>query len=381
MVHSRLRLGTACAAGVALFAGTMCMASAGAASVKSGPHVSSRAAGCVATANQAIAAASKPAEFKVGSAIKIKSLKGKTIDFVADDMANPADVVVYSGFQAAAKVAHFHVRSFDGMGSDQGYVQAMNEAIDTHPSAIVFHGIDPDLIGGPIATAKKDGIKLVGSDEPVTPGIYVTDRNNVAIGDLQGDYALSSTSCNANVLILYSSVFSSIVQDEQGAVNTIAKLCPNCTVQTLNIPVTTLATAAGPSVTAALEANPTINFVISTYDPLSTFVIPAIQSYNQQTGKSIVLDSQGGLATLLTNNVATQTIEDADILLPQAWLGWIDLDQTMREMLKVSPSKEDELNPFQFVDGTNIAAVLKVKDYLPGYVNLAKEYEHNWGLN
>lgn len=334
------------------------------------------ASDCTQKATRLVATESSVSPFTPGPAFDIKPLKGKHFAYVADDLSVNIDQEQLASFKAAAAAAGVNVTAYDGHGKATGYAQAMTEALASHPAGIVIHAIEPGLIGAQLATAKAQGIPIELSQSTPDPAYpYYSDVDFGQEGRDMADFALMYTKCHVNGFMLYTPSFKTVTEIYDGVKHELSSLCgSNCKLQTGTIELTALATGTGPATSAALQRNPNTNILFAGFDSMANFMIPA----DQAAAKPVPLVSNSAVLDNLTKYVAKGDTEVADVAASvDATVGWVDLDQVMREVLKLKPSQADTKLPLQLVTKQNAATAVNFPDY-SGY---QRKFKASWGIS
>ena len=331
---------------------------------------------CVAKAEQVVNAAKAPATLTVGTPFQIQPLAGKTIWFVAQSMANANDAQTWSGIQAAAKASGINAKLFDGQGTTTAQNQGVAEAVAQHAAGIDMFGIPPSTVSGPLLQAQQAGIPVIsGPQYPPAPGVTgYTTSNYSGAGTEMAAYGAAINGCKVDAVAFYSNLYLNLSQMVNSATAEFQQLCPNtCKLTADDINVGTIATQAGPATSSALRRDPSVNFLIATFDPVAIFMVPAVQ----QAKSNAKLVGQGGNPANLTY-IRSGQVQVADWAFPsQTILGWASFDQLVRSMLKLPASTEDENVALQLLDKSN----LDTAGTFPAFANLAAVYEHSWGLS
>ena len=303
-----------------------------------------RGDGGVQTATAKIVAAKQLPKWKPpGSAIDMQSLKGKNVWVLTSTLTVPFVADIAKGTIEAAKVAGWKTKLLDGKGTVTEWSRIMAEAISEHADAIISIAASPVLMKPQMAKAKAAGIPVIDvltADKaaPLVPGTF----SHVSIsfygsGVLQADYAIMNSKGTAHVLILGDNEFPGEVTRVQGMQAEFKKLCPNCKTTFHDTQVGSLGTDLGPLTQTLLRKDPSITYVLPTYDAQAIYVVAAIKQAGLQN-KVKVISSDAVTSNLDWTKVGN--VQIADVGEPDVWTGWAAVDEMARGMLGKSAVDE-----------------------------------------
>jgi len=116
----------------------------------------------------------------------------------------------------------------------------------------------------------------------------------------------------------------------KGMKDEFRKLCPACKVTVQDTQVAKLGTALGSTAQTLLRRDPSIDWVLPTYDAQALYVVPAIKSAGMAK-KVKVVSSDAVTANL--DFVAKGDVQVFDVGPPDIWIGWAAVDSALRGML------------------------------------------------
>ena len=373
-----------------MVAGTACGSSSTSASSATAPP--STAAEASSSGNANLAAVAKqlaayegiPSFVTPGPAINVASLKGKTIYSIPQSTAIPFLSVTEQAEAAIAKRYGINFVEYSTQGETNQWIQGIDQAISTHAAGIMLNALDPRLVAPQISAAKAAGIPVEnsqfadltqGSQLPSTLSA-IRDDNFTEAGTLEAAWTIQATSGHADVVVVENKEQLSTLAMEAAIKSEFATYCPQCKVTYLNVPSTDWATRIQPDVQAALASDPSINYVIPIYDPMSQFVIPAIIAAGK-TGSVHIATFNGtpfALKDLADNDVITMDIgENMD------WLASANLDEMFRAMLG-QPAVTDEHTPLRVFTSANIGQTGNPPAYNLGFGSAySAGYASVWG--
>ncbi len=185
---------------------------------------------------------------------------------------------------SAGKEVGLTVQEWQNQGQPSEWVQGIEYARKNGFQIVdLISGIDPRVLEPQIKLAAQSGVKTMTSHfydptqtvDPLVAASLPVSFNTV--GKILADWAIMRTEGKANVLIVKTDEVPPTEPLVRGITEELRRYCPACTiVQEINVGITEWATKIGPSVQAALLANPSVNFILPIYDTMTQFVVPAV---------------------------------------------------------------------------------------------------------
>lgn len=294
-----------------------------------------------------------------GEPIDVASLKGKTIYSIPQTTAIPFLSVTEQAEQAIAKRYGINFVEYSTQGETNQWVQGIDQAVASHANGIMLNALDPRLVAPQIAAARSAGIPVESSEFadldqssqlPSTLSAIRGDNFSEA-GTLEAAWTIQATSGHADVVVVENKEQLSTLAMVAAIKSEFANYCPQCKVTYINVPATDWATRIQPDVQAALAADPSINYIIPIYDPMSQFVIPAITAAGR-TGSVHI-------ATFNGTPFALKDLADGDVIAMDIsenldWLASANMDEIFRVMLG-KPAVADEHTALRVFTKANIA--------------------------
>jgi ribose transport system substrate-binding protein len=324
-----------------------------------------------------------------GPTIDVSPLKGKTIYFIPFSSGAEFPQLQGEGVQEAAKVAGVNVKVYTNNGVPSQWQQGIDRAVAEKAAAIII-GADPHILAPQIAKAKAAGIPVLVShavdttlEEKVTsevPGTYIGARAPFTDATrLIADYVAEQSEGKGNVLYVsqddmvgYMPAMVKAFEDE------LATVCPDCEVTVASTTFAEAATKTPTAVQAALRKDPSIDWVVPSFDNLTPFVLSALRV----TGKS---DSVKIATFNGTPSVLKDISEDGPVVMdigePAVVAGYSALDQAMRLALDDEPV--DEVPYMRLFDAGNVADAGNPPEATKGYGDPATfldGFKKVWGI-
>jgi ABC-type sugar transport system substrate-binding protein len=337
---------------------------------------SGKGSACAAAAAAKVKKASQPIPMNLPPAFSGSTASGKSYAFVGSNVSK-AETGAAAAFSAAAKVVGAKAVLFLTASTPDAYTQSFDSAIAQHVSAIVIDGFAPTLIPAAITAAKNAHIPVVlgingQPNGALAPGVVANVTMSAADeGVMQADYAAAATDCNLKAAYIYTQESEITVELYNAAQAELASLCPTtCSLQGVQFNAATYTTSGSGQISALLEANPKINFLIAASDAFVPYTLQGIAT----AGKSTPVVGATG-STLAQAQAGSDEV--ADVLWPPAGLvGYFMFDTAMRAGAGVA--KNVNL-PVALVDKSNWGAPNSVPSAYVKIGNYAEAFKNIWG--
>ena len=336
----------------------------------------------VPSATAKITAAKKlPTFTPPGSAVKMASLKGKNVWVLTSTLAVPFVADIAHGAQDGAKAAGWKTRLIDGKGNVTEWNRILAEAISQKVDAVISVASSPVVMKPQMAKAKAAGIPVVDvltadQADPLVPGTFAhVSISFYTSGTLQADYVIWKSGGKANVLIFGDNEFPGEVTRVKGMKDEFKKLCPACKVTFQDTQVAKLGTALGQTAQTLLRRDPSIGWVLPTYDAQALYIVPAIKQAG--LAKKVKVVSSDAVTSNL-QWTAKSDVQIADVGEPDQWAGWASVDMIARAMLKM-PRVAPGI-PLRMFDATNLKGVNTADANQLFGGSYVKQYKTLWGM-
>ena len=312
-------------------------------------------------------------------------LNGKRVLFIPALSGIPLNLAVAAAAVDAGKRVGVTVTVSQNQGQPSQWVQAINQAIAQKYDAVILLDIDPRNITPQVAALQQAHIPAVEvwlydeNDQrfQVSPfsANSVEEPYSLA-ARLEADAAIVQTNCKANAVYFDSPEFLNFQFQSPALVDEFKTICPGCKVTTYHVPALDWTTKLSSTVATALNADPSVNWVIPGVDPEWPYVKAGMISAGRlgNVGVSTFNGTPDALAEISTGVITT------DASAPATWNGWAEMDQVFRILLGMDTVREktplrvftkdnvaDAGNPPTFTQGFGDA-------YVSGYLKL-------WGVN
>lgn len=277
-----------------------------------------------------------------GAGISVASLKGKTIYSIPQSDTIPFLSETESAEQSIATKLGIHWVEYPTSGTTAEWIRGINSAIAAKAGAILLNALDPRAILPEIENAKKAGIPVISaqffdvSQASLVPSALAGFRGDsfTEAATLEADWVIKDTGGKADAVVVENTEQLSTVAMLTAMKAEFAAKCPACKVTYINVPSVDWATRIQPDVAAAIIADPSVNYVIPIYDPMTQFVLPAIIAAGKQS--QIHIATFNGTPAVL-KMMQTGSAVRMDIGENLSWLASANLDELFRVMLKQAP--------------------------------------------
>jgi ribose transport system substrate-binding protein len=325
-----------------------------------------------------VTAAKAPIKPVFPPAINVAPNKGKTVWFISVTQQVANVVQTSQGAQAAGAASGLKVKVFDGAADPTKFTQGIQQAVAQHAAAIIIEGINPALVKAPLAQAKAAHIPVV-EGQNTDPGSALPDgiaaevSNDFTLGGKYLAYrALADTNCKANILDLYTTLFTAEAASHNGFLQVIHSQCPACKVTSQQVDANNTQQSVNTIVRTALQRDPSINVVVPESDTFSLYVVPTLQSI----GSKLNTYGMNGINADLdyVRQGKSQTVDIAPP--PSQYIGWVEIDLVNRILLGMKTLPSGAI-PYQMIDKSNVTASLASQ--FPYFNDYTSQYKKLWG--
>jgi len=269
--------------------------------------------------------ASKPITAWDGFGAPIDPPAGKHIVAIECSSLGVGCVQGAQATQEAAKQLGWSADVVNGKGDPSVWNSAIQAAVASKADGIVLFAISPALVSDAVAKAKAAGVPVVAAFVgPKADGLVVPDAQDG--GQTMAAYLAAASGGKANVLMLNDGEFAIPDERNKAMVAELGRICPGCKTKDVEFTFATMPTKLPGQVAAALQADPTIDYVTVPFDAAVQFVRQGMQ---QAGSKAKIASFEGDPPTLKTIGDGTQV---ADLAVPNTWAGWQAVDDLARLM-------------------------------------------------
>jgi ribose transport system substrate-binding protein len=328
---------------------------------------------------------SEPASIGITQPVGKPIPTGKHIVLVYSGQGAIGTELVYTPFKQAAKLLGWNVTSlYPALPTPQDLQQALNQAIQLKPDAVIIAAVDDADFQTQINTLQSMHIPVIANSSPDLTGGPITlslmgAQGEAALARVAGAKAVADLGGKGELGVIGLQGYK-IVQDyTAGFYDEVRQTCPACTIKETDLSLTSLGTTDGTDIVNFLRANPGIKGLLLGYDGLGSDLYTAAKSAGITLPKiySIATLPTGVQAALEGELTATVPVDYND-------LGWRDADALARIFTGQTPSAlaQDVIyeRPVIWSEQYHNVPSLPSGDAFPGVVtSYQAQYEKLWG--
>jgi ribose transport system substrate-binding protein len=259
----------------------------------------------------------------------------------------------------AAATLGWRNQMIDPGGDPEKMRQAVRTAIQLHAAGIFLAATPPAVVKDDVAAARAAGIKVVNMFEPSPDGF--ADANSLQDHPQAGRWDAAqltvATEGKGKIILVNDPEFASVQEWHQGVVDGLKEFCPGCqVVKDINFQIATLQTQVPTEFQAALQANPGVNAVWTSYDPVAAAITPIIE--RSANGDKIKVVSHNGDPFALNFIKAGDKPLVGTVAYPIEWQSYQAVDQLNRLFAGDLPADRVTLNvPNKLIVKDNVTTV------------------------
>jgi ribose transport system substrate-binding protein len=310
---------------------------------------------------------------------------GKRIVLVYSGQGAVGTELAYTPFKAAAKVLGWDVTSlYPALPTPQDLQQALNQAIQLKPDAVIIAAVDDTDFQTQINTLHSMNIPVISDFSPDLTGGPITlslmgAAGQAALTAAAGAKAVADLGGKGELGVVGLQGYKIVQEYDTGFYNEVHQTCPACTIKETDLPLTSLGTTDGTDIVNFLRANPDIKGLMLGYDGVGSDL------YTAAKAAGITLPKIYSSATLPTGVQAALEGElTATVPVDYNDLGWRDADALARIFTGQTASAlvQDVQyeRPVIWSEQSHNVPALPSDNSFPGVVtNYQAQYEKLWG--
>jgi ribose transport system substrate-binding protein len=292
---------------------------------------------------------------KIRQTTKYRPVKGKLIYNVSCSLAVVGCAQISGNIGKAAKAAGEQFKACDAGTTPTKANGCFTDAVNAHAAAIVVNAVGTNQAGIGYKAAAKAGIPIIGvfTGNPLhSIGVKSEVAGTACLDEaaLVADYVISQTKGKANSLFVSDDTLSCDTQRVSSYSN-VMKKCPSCHTSNLTFNLSTMTSDLPQKVTAALQTNPNLNYVVGVIDQTAGIASTAIR----QAGKKIPV---AGMDANPPNVQAIRSggLQNVDVTVGQGEVAWAGVDAAVRV---ISGKKVPVVTPVNYwiIDRSNVKQV------------------------
>ena len=332
---------------------------------------------------QLVVDANKTAPEKIGPTIPLDSVPPtKTVAWLQCSLPSCAAIGV--GFKNATDALGWKL---EVVSYDTDAAAAFQQALDLNVDYVASSGTSQAVLQDQIDAAKTAGIGYFSCFDTSEPK---QEANNIwmqcgdatavfASGDRLANQVIVDSGGTANVLMVNIPDFAVLVSEREGAQAAYEANCPGCKFTELPLTLDQLLAGEVPgAVVAALQADPSVDYVHFAFDGLTTGVTSVLADAGLLEGRNIVgVDFSGAVLQEIVD--ATMKFWSAN---PKEYSAWLMVDAMARHSIGQENTEEraNALLPSFVVSSPEQAQPLIASDGWPGPATMADQFKTLWGV-
>lgn len=287
-----------------------------------------------------------------------QEMQGKKVMSIPISSEIPITQVLEQTMADQAERIGFQFKHWQNQGNPDQWIQGINNAISQGFDVVDLVAIDPSLVKPQIDKAREAGIKVISTHfagfswEPppyIDGAVRIPYRE---VGQILAAWAIVQTDGEADSLAIIADDLESTKDVVAGLEEQFEANCPDCELETANVPTTEWATGVQNEVANGIRRDPNVNYLIPIYDAMTQFATAGVQV----AGKAgeIEMDTFNGtpfaLELVADGKVQMNLGENED------WIGRAMIDASMRAAAGLEvPSNDYEGTPLYIFTEENVA--------------------------
>lgn len=298
---------------------------------------------------------------------------------------NPFCAGMDNAAQQAAKLVGLKDADYTNDGSSAEWVAGISTAIDEKVTALnLTCGLGPSAVGPQIMDAKKAGVPVVvgyGADvsQPQPPNVAAQVVGLFELpGTLMADWAIAHAQTPLHALVITDNQYTTGQLQVAAIKSQFAKYCIDCTITYKNVDTNDFTTEIEPISEAAILADPKLTYILPIYDPMSPYVIQAINA--EGASARVKIATFNGTPSIL-DDMATGNIVQMDVGESPGWIGYAIIDEDLRLAAGMKPVAKEPVGVRVFDKANVLSSGAPNAQLTDGYGNsFVAGYKALWGL-
>lgn len=299
---------------------------------------------------------------------------------------------IQSGVEAAAKALGWTFKSTSHQDTPETVAAAFDAAIAAKPDVVMSSGNPREWFADQLTTLQSMNIPLISWSLPegYEPGNGIAANVLSAddyyfYGVLMADYSVANSK-NKNIRFIGLPVFPVLSLVQQGFNDEIAKICPDCKVETQEIAISDIGVNLPGQIVSALQADPSLDFIAYAFGGMMYGVPDALDAAGLIDQAKAVSQAGGPMNFDFIKSGRHQL---GEVALASELLGWRVVDMAVSLLsggtISKAPASETiaghtdiGLNglPLQILQADTITDATKL---WPGVVGFQDKFLARWG--
>jgi ABC-type sugar transport system substrate-binding protein len=316
----------------------------------------------------------RPTEIGLTQKITNPIPTGKTIYYVHCGVTS-CDIMA-NAMKAAASELGWTLKVLYSDGTPQGAAAAWTQAVNAHPAGIIGNGLPATLFAPELKKAKAEGIPVVEASvtDPAGSGTGIDDviaspGVSAKIGDAMASEAVTISNGGGQILYANLAGLPILVDMNTEFDKDMKAWCPNCSLATINIPLSALGSTATNTIVSYLRSHTDVHTLVIGQAQITVGLPAALKAAGLSDVK--IVDESPGSESFTYIEAGQQ---DATVFYPFKEVAWGLVDALAR---KLSGTPIEQMNPpFWTVTKANSSGVT---DNSPVVTNYKQQFLALWG--
>lgn len=275
-----------------------------------------------------------PTEIGLDTPLPAKPEAGKTIAYL--ECAAPVCGSVGRAVKAAGEVLGWNVTTTPTGATPEEITQAFDSVIQQKPDAVMQAGNPRALFEPQLKQLEAAGIPYIADAVAEEIGgaeiAIVSDATTYEErGEWVARWVVADTEGDANTVFFSVPDFPIVVALQKGFEAEYGKLCPDCELEVVDVPLTSIGNEFPSQVVSEVQRSPDVNYLVMGYADMTLGVPEALQGAGLNEQVDIV--SQAGQPRNFENIV--KGMETANVPYPDNEAGWMMVDALARHFAGV----------------------------------------------
>jgi ABC-type sugar transport system substrate-binding protein len=319
----------------------------------------------------------RPTELNVTAPVGAPVPRGKVVDFIS---CGAADCNSIAGVlrQSADKLG-WRLNVLNTDGSPESQQQAFAQVVRDKADGVIYIAIDRSVYEKYLPALKANGTWMVSACSTDSAGngidyaICTPDQQKGA-GELMAASIVSESEGKAKAVYFNVPAFTNLNRMQDEFLSTMQDLCPSCTADHQDIPVTALGNAVPSTIVGYLRSHPDTTHVALSIDSLASGLPAALKA----AGLDVTIVGEGG------GNTTWQYIKTGEqaVSVPSPFVETYlaGLDSIVRHVSGV-PQVESKLARFWIISDENVDETDdRVGDAMPVVAHSDQKFQQLWGV-
>jgi ribose transport system substrate-binding protein len=289
--------------------------------------------------------------------LSAKPEPGRHVIYLANSNA-PTDIANGEYFLAAAELLGWTGDTINYAGDPATLSEALDEAVNDQPDAVVFSGQDPAAFANSLEKASEAGVPVFVGGTPGTPegmengglsGVSLGTNFLLTEGEASADWIIRDSNGTANIAVVTLAGFPTLELESKGFEEELEKYCPDCTSQRVDVQITEIGKGVPATVVSTLQANPDIDYLYFPYGDVSVGVPAALAAANLDPNIVSSIASDNTYADLKAGKAVMTMSTSSQVQ------GWLEADLVARYYDTGEPVLND-ITPLRIYDESNSEA-------------------------